>query len=493
MNKESRLHGNAMCTDCENLIKALNAEILSFNGKIETLKNFTDNDCEGDSAEAMNAKCLELSAVIEKMIEGDKKDIRDLKLLKEKVRDIYIDGEDVLEKMDTAQRGARECYEKAVSLSHAAELAETPWEKDYLNGLASASRSQGESWDRIYDFWKGQAELYDEIDSETSTLFTDGIAYHREASTMMVSFLRCRLMGQSYKSIPTKKLTGVSVETNERIEYAKKYLKEHGLTDEQIDSIDQGELSSLYATLHWSTDDAEIIVKKILKETNSDLYDFLKARYNWDDEKTTDYLYKSFTEKTLDSLKSHYEKAEYSDIDKFIGEKSNEEDDYPIKFNESVVHTREEMYNLSTYDLLARCIYQERHPVEGQEKVAWSIINRFFSGKNFTHGEKVTLRNLLTNGGKGGQYESLDINNKGENNAYNPDFDSDGWRNAKKLAYIIYSVIQEEEACNVEEIVVIDAMSNSENINGKPNINTIGNSDSFYAGDTDNIYYSMGE
>ena len=87
----------------------------------------------------------------------------------------------------------------------------------------------------------------------------------------------------------------------------------------------------------------------------------------------------------------------------------------------------------------------------------------------------------------------MDINNTGEYNAYHPKFDSDGWRNAKKLAYIIYSIIQEEEACNVEEIVVIDAISNSENINGKPNINTIGNSDSLYAGDTDNIYYSMGE
>lgn len=99
----------------------------------------------------------------------------------------------------------------------------------------------------------------------------------------------------------------------------------------------------------------------------------------------------------------------------------------------------------------------------------------------------------MTNGGDGGQYESLDVNNPGEYNAYHPDFNSDGWRNAKKLAYIIYSVIQDEEANYVDERVVIDALTNSENVYGDPNINTIGNKDSFYSGYPDNIYYSMGE
>ena len=264
-----------MCTDCENLIKALNAEILCFKTKIETLKKFTDNNSEGDSVEAMNARCLELSAVIEKMIEGDKKDIQDLKLLKEKVRDVYIDGEDVLEKMDTAQRGARECYEKAASLSHAAELAETPWEKDYLNGLASASRSQGESWDRIYAFWKGQAELYDEIDSETSTLFTDGIAYHREASTMMVSFLQCGLTAPNYTKSRLRKISnrsGTKTKSTNGIskdaiyKFVHDYLINCGFTEEQIEYIYNNKynlFSSLYAAAHWSTADCSKIIQNM--------------------------------------------------------------------------------------------------------------------------------------------------------------------------------------------------------------------------------------
>ena len=321
MNRESKLHGNAMCTDCENLIKALNAEILCFKTKIETLKKFTDNNSEGDSVEAMNARCLELSAVIEKMIEGDKKDIQDLKLLKEKVRDVYIDGEDVLEKMDTAQRGARECYEKAVSLSHAAELAETPWEKDYLNGLASASRSQGESWDRIYDFWKGQAELYDEIDSETSSLFADGIAYHREASTMMVSFLQCRLTAPSYTGSKSRKISkngskeisGVSKE--EIYKYNHDYLLRNGFSEEQIEYLYRTKpelFSSLYITAHCASDSCPAIIQNMRDELNKvvEKYQFLvddiKKRWNMSDEEATMVLFKLEKYHRLESLYGTY-------------------------------------------------------------------------------------------------------------------------------------------------------------------------------------------
>ena len=272
MNRESKLHGNLICTDCENLIKALNGEILSFNGMVLALNNFSENNYEGDSAKTLNEKSLELASIIEKMMEGDRKVIQDLKALKEKVKDIYIDGSDVLDNMETAERGARECFDKAISLENAADKAEFIWEADYLRGLANESRSQGETWKQLYLYWEGQAELFDTIDEETSLLFAEGITYHRQARTMMDSFLQCRLTKPSitHKGKITTGLSSKIKENEDEIyRFSYEYLLRNGFTEEQIEYLYKTKpelFSSLYATAHYSTDNCAAIIQNIKDE-----------------------------------------------------------------------------------------------------------------------------------------------------------------------------------------------------------------------------------
>lgn len=321
MNRESKLHGNAIYSDCENLIKALDAEILNFNDKIDALKDFTDNDSEGNSVKAMNAKCLELSSIIEKMIEADRKDIRDLIILKNKVQDVYIDGADVLDKMEEAERGARECFDKATSLEHAADLAEFTWEADYLRGLASASRSYGESWMRLYTFWGGQAELYDEIDEETSSLFSEGREYHRQADAMIETFLQCRLTSPGFTVSKSRKISksrrtsinGVSEE--EIYKYDHDYLLRNGFSEEQIEYLYRTKpelFSSLYITAQRASDSCPAIIQNMREELNKVvvkyqfLVDDIKKRWNLSDEEATIVLFKLEKHHRLESFYGTY-------------------------------------------------------------------------------------------------------------------------------------------------------------------------------------------
>ena len=97
MNRESILNGNYICADCENMINALDDEILNFEEKIKALNDFAGNDSEGEAAKAIKEKALELVSIIETMKEADEKDIDDLKSLADKVIDVKIDGKEVLE------------------------------------------------------------------------------------------------------------------------------------------------------------------------------------------------------------------------------------------------------------------------------------------------------------------------------------------------------------------------------------------------------------
>ena len=142
MNRESILNGNYICADCENMINALDDEILNFEEKIKALNDFAGNDSEGKAAKAIKEKALELVSIIETMKEADEKDIDDLKSLADKVIDVKIDGKEVLEKKETARKEADSCYDKADALMHAARIAPTPWEADTLRGLSYTSKSQ---------------------------------------------------------------------------------------------------------------------------------------------------------------------------------------------------------------------------------------------------------------------------------------------------------------------------------------------------------------
>lgn len=78
-----------------------------------------------------------------------------------------------------------------------------------------------------------------------------------------------------------------------------------------------------------------------------------------------------------------------------------------------------EICDLSTVDILARLIYQESNDLnEGQNAVAFSIINRLFSKKNFLKRTKSNhIYSVIT--GRN-QYQSLIEDSKRKTNSYRP-------------------------------------------------------------------------
>lgn len=336
MYRESILNGRGMCSDSDKMIAALEKEISDYNIKIQALTEISNLEISGESAEALKEKNDDLIHIIEKLIEADKLDIRDFKALKERVGDTYINGEEVLDNIETARRGASECYDRADSLWQAAQKATYPWEADSLRGMSYSSKSQGERWDRIKDFWIGRANLYDEIDNDTASLFTESLLLHRQAGIMLNQFMQCRLTAKTTKSNLSRNLVGSNAKRNEAVEYAKDYLKQHGMTDEEIAKIDSNLLSSLYATLHWSTRDSILITKGILKK----IYGYLiEGKYDGKD--VGDILYKLFINNRLDDLKKAYlddNQEEYNKIldDVGIDKSENLEIKYDITIPDKV-------------------------------------------------------------------------------------------------------------------------------------------------------------
>lgn len=161
------------------------------------------------------------------------------------------------------------------------------------------------------------------------------------------------------------------------------------------------------------------------------------------------------------------------------------------KISEDDVYTKEAMFESPTYDLMARMIYQEMQKVDGggQDKVLWATINRYFSEGNFTNGKEVTMRTILEEG----QYESIDRNNNGVYNAYHPDYESDGWKNAKQLAAVIYQQVGDKESHEVIESQVRNNVSSSYDIDGNRTTNEIGDCDSFRGNGTENEFYQQYE
>ena len=184
------------------------------------------------------------------------------------------------------------------------------------------------------------------------------------------------------------------------------------------------------------------------------------------------------SKKVYDVIVKYYINSKYKDVD-YVFEQISEKN----------VSTKEEMFSLNTYDLLARMIYQEmQDPKNGrQSKVLWATINRYFSEKNFTYGRERTLRIILEKGG----YESIDINNENKYNAYHPNYDSEAWENAKLLAAILYSQVGEANADDVDEEKVREVIRASQDIYGNNIENTVGNCDSFYGDGEENYFYEQ--
>lgn len=176
------------------------------------------------------------------------------------------------------------------------------------------------------------------------------------------------------------------------------------------------------------------------------------------------------------------------------------------------IDSRDEMFALSTVEILARLIYQENRNINGQNAVVFSVINRPFSGKAFTYNNKShSLYNIIT---AANQYESVYKDTKEalekRPNAYYPPIaypdghdEKEAWENAKRLAAITVIALENyggefedelQENGSIEKIIesegfkdnityeqIVDFIQQQKNINGDPIKNEIETRDSFVA------------
>ena len=125
-----------------------------------------------------------------------------------------------------------------------------------------------------------------------------------------------------------------------------------------------------------------------------------------------------------------------------------------------------------------------------QSKVLWVVVNRIFTDDNLTHGRSQTLENVL----QYGDFESLTSNNpNGTYNAFHPDYNSEGWANAKFLAALLYALVENEKKENLDEDYIRETLSNFQDLQGNYITNEIGDCDSFWGDGRINHFYIYSE
>lgn len=167
------------------------------------------------------------------------------------------------------------------------------------------------------------------------------------------------------------------------------------------------------------------------------------------------------------------------------------------------VSSSDEICKLPTVEILARLIYQEdRDMNEGQNAVAFSIINRLFSETIFTMGTKSNSIYSVITGSS--QYDSLIHESDYKPNSFCPpisendlEAEKEAWENAKRLAAVMVIAIEEYGNENEGELKandrrenvvikgdletrqqVVDFMEQLEDMNGQPIKNEIDTRDS---------------
>jgi hypothetical protein len=289
-------------------------EIDSYNAKIQMLMEFENLDISGESVSAIKRKNKELIEIIRMLIDADQCDVRDLSILSDRVRGIYINGDEVLRNIETARRNADECSNTASSLSAAADRAIYPWEAQSLRGMASASRSQADSWNRIREHWEKQRDLYDAIDDNTSQLFRDGTSLNRQAGIKMNSRTQWGLSRGQYDANGSSDLLRSGAGKISIVDFTKRYLASSGFDESDIDIIYKNYydvfLLIMQAQRHHSFELYDLLIKArklCLKESYRSIYDDLVDHQGYTSEQAMDFLYDLYANDALES----YDKSLY--------------------------------------------------------------------------------------------------------------------------------------------------------------------------------------
>lgn len=133
-----------------------------------------------------------------------------------------------------------------------------------------------------------------------------------------------------------------------------------------------------------------------------------------------------------------------------------------------------------TSEALARMVYQETKYYENgeQSEVLWVVVNRIFTDANFTRNEEQTIYNILFYG----RFEALERNNDAPYNAFHPDYESGGWKNAKRLAASLYAIVGEQGKKDLDEQEIRETLAELTDTMGNKITNTIGDNASFWGG-----------
>ncbi len=172
------------------------------------------------------------------------------------------------------------------------------------------------------------------------------------------------------------------------------------------------------------------------------------------------------------------------------------------------VNSKEEMFRLSTMEILSRLIYNESDKTNrSQNAILFSLVNRLFTNTNVTR--RTNTNNIYSIITGANQYEAISKQGSYKPNAFIPPNENssidelNAWENAKRLAAILYIAIEEngenKDNCKSNErnesVVakgdmtgyqqVVDFIEQQTDTANKPIINEIETRESFLSGNVE--------
>lgn len=174
MRYDAVLNGRALVEQSAMIISNIVREMETYKHDIEIMCEFLENNLEGQAIEAIRTKIKRYVDITRKLIDADEKDIEDLVLLSKRVGDITICGQEIVEAQEIAKNNATNCSDLVQHYKILAEISFFEFEKEYYLNIVEIQRDFENIWNRIFEKWQEQEELYDRIDSETRNLFKQG-------------------------------------------------------------------------------------------------------------------------------------------------------------------------------------------------------------------------------------------------------------------------------------------------------------------------------
>lgn len=197
MKESDYLNPNDVKSQCDQAINKLENDNETLNIVSNSITLFSaDNEIKSASFENLKQQLADYITVIDAIKSANTYDIAEFSILKDLVGDEVLDGENILNQMESALTN-REMYLEKADEYEAKKDTANPIIDLYYSWKVHDYMRLAESSQKLYDEWKSKSDKYDEIDASTSVLFSTTSSL-REAITSILNSMNGRFQNGAY-------------------------------------------------------------------------------------------------------------------------------------------------------------------------------------------------------------------------------------------------------------------------------------------------------